>query len=150
MEVCPKFLWSPWPQYLTARSTHSSASWSTSVCIFSEASGLCVELSGAAKPSFTEIESEGRSALDIAKLHAAHLPSVIDLSAVVSGLKSVWEGAWERASLGGQSYTLSNPVFNRHGDLLVQLGLLGARQTVYGTPHKRRSVLPPKLALREC
>ena len=126
------------------------ASWSASIAIYSEANGLVVELSGDAKPEFADVESEGTCSLDMQELHKMHLPRIINMEPILTELKAVWEGAWQWSSLGCLSYTLANPVFNRHGDLLVQLGLFGARQTVYGTPRKRRSGIPPKLSLRKC
>lgn len=98
---------------------------------------------------FAEVEAKGDSILNVRELHAMHLPKVIDMGGVISEVKSLWEGAWTSSSLGCQSYALSNPVFNRHGDLLVQLGLSGARQTVYGIPRKRKSALPAKLTIRK-
>ena len=112
-------------------------------------SGLIVEQAGELRPVFAEVESEGQSVLDIRALHAAHLSRTISLDSMLQELKGLWEGAWDYSSLGCQNFALANPVFNLHGDLLVQLGVYGARQTVYGTPRRRKSGIPPRLSLRE-
>lgn len=110
---------------------------------------MTVEQTGDLQPVFAEVESEGQSVLDIRALHASHLAQIIQLETMLQELKGLWEGAWDYSSLGCQNYALANPVFNQHGDLLVQLGVYGARQTVYGTPRKRKSGVPPRLSLRE-
>ncbi|KAF7790614.1 hypothetical protein EIP86_001570 [Pleurotus ostreatoroseus] len=103
-------------------------------------SGLIVEQAGELRPVFAEVESEGQSVLDIRALHAAHLSRTISLDSMLQEMKGLWEGAWDYSSLGCQNFALANPVFNQHGDLLVQLGVHGARQTVYGTPRRLSSL----------
>ena len=101
-------------------SKKTCAKWSASILVHSRASGLAIEVSGQ-NPVFTDEDSEGHCTVDVSALHAKHLPRILNFGDVLKSLKSTLEGGWEFAAPCGESYGLTNPVFNRQGDLIVQL-----------------------------
>ncbi|KAK7694301.1 hypothetical protein QCA50_001483 [Cerrena zonata] len=115
-------------------SKSTSAKWSASIIIHSRASGLTVEVSGQTHPVFADEDCDGHCDIDVSALHAKHLPRNVNLGHVLESLKRTLEGGWEFAAPGGESYGLTNPVFTRQGDLIVQL-----------CEHKVSSVIHPTL-----
>ncbi|CAL1696314.1 unnamed protein product [Somion occarium] len=120
-------------------SKRTSAKWSASIFIYSRAGGLAVEVSGQIKPVFSEEESEGQCAIDVSGLHSKYLPYIVHLDEVLESLKSTLEGGWEFAAPGGECYALTNPVFTRKGDLVVQL-------CEYKAPSGFICSLPPRIS----
>jgi hypothetical protein len=104
-------------------SKSTTAKWHATIRIASEWNGLHVSLLDVVKPTYEKTHMEGEVAIymDTAKLLAANLPSVIDLNDVVTELKGTLEGSYKYAVAGVCKYTMYSPVFNVHGDLILQL-----------------------------
>jgi hypothetical protein len=110
---------------IRVRSRSSTASWSATIHVTSHWDGLHVRLAEVIKP---EIHSEkvlehGQSAIAIntQEMLQAHMPQIVDFSAIVADLKATLEGTWRYAVAGLSTYRLYSPVFNIHGDLVVQV-----------------------------
>ena len=135
----------------------SSASWATSVAVYSDVGGLHVSVVGSTVPVFEKSHAEGEVIAslysDPQKLLKQHLPSVIDLEGVLGEFKS-FEGSWSSVYPGTSAYTLAQPVFNRHGDLLFelrphsQLTITAPAPSTPRTPRRLSSNLSPLLGAR--
>ena len=129
-------------------SARSSASWSSSVAAHSEAGGLHVSIIGTTVPTFEKASAEGEVNslyMDPQGLLKQHLPASIDLAGVLSEFKT-FEGTWGTIYPGTSAYTLAQPVFNRHGDLLFELrphAQLSASAPLPTTPRRVASGTSP-------
>jgi hypothetical protein len=104
-------------------SKSTTAKWHATIRIASEWNGIQVSILDVVKPTYEKTHMEGEVAvhMDTAKLLAANLPSVIDLNDVITELKNMLEGSYKYAVAGVCKYTMYSPVFNIHGDLILQL-----------------------------
>jgi hypothetical protein len=104
-------------------SKHSSATWQATIHVTSEWDGLHVALAHAVKPSIGKAEEVGHAVIDFnaQQLLAAHMPAVISMDAVLAELRATLEGTYKYAAAGVCKYAMYSPVFNVHGDLLLQL-----------------------------
>lgn len=79
-------------------------------------------MSDSVKPVFHKNEHVGEFSFEDAyDLHVRHLPNVIDFHEILHDLQEGLQGVWEYSYPSGTCYALASPVFNRHGDLIVQL-----------------------------
>lgn len=99
----------------------STASWTNTLRIRSDAWGLSVELVGQIKPTFSGVISEGQIAVDIERLHAKCLPSSIDVQDVLVALKGVMEGQWGFSAPGMQRCLVASPIVTKSGGIILQL-----------------------------
>ena len=51
------------------------------------------------------------------------LPCAVEFSKLVNGLKLAFEGCWSGLHTYSRELHVMNPVFNRHGDFLLDLGI---------------------------
>ncbi|KAJ6541182.1 hypothetical protein DFH09DRAFT_1174690 [Mycena vulgaris] len=102
-------------------SKKTSAKWSASLAVYSRADGLHIEVIGGEPPAFADVESDGECSIDVQDEHMRHLPSEIDLQDTLLDLKALLQGTWDYSYPGMEAYALSNPVFTRNGDLIVEL-----------------------------
>ncbi|KAJ7738254.1 hypothetical protein DFH07DRAFT_1064579 [Mycena maculata] len=102
-------------------SKKTSAKWSASIAVYSRANGLHIEVVGAESPEFADIESHGECPTGVQEEHRRMFPSKIDLQDTLLSLKALLQGTWDYSYPGMEAYTLLNPVFTRHGDLIVEL-----------------------------
>ncbi|KAF8884777.1 hypothetical protein BD779DRAFT_1442896 [Infundibulicybe gibba] len=100
------------------------AKWSVTLSMVSPrgGSGLTIEVKGDTKPKFETFRVHGDASLEqLIDLKALHELVVVDLVDLVTELKQLFGGVWEHCFPGMQAYSLSNPVFNSHGDILFEL-----------------------------
>jgi hypothetical protein len=104
-------------------SKHSSATWQATIHVISEWDGLHVSLAHPVKPSISKSHEVGHAAIDFntQELLAAHMPATINMDKVLAELKKTLEGTYKYAAAGVCKYSMYSPVFNVHGDLLLQL-----------------------------
>jgi hypothetical protein len=50
-------------------------------------------------------------------------PKIIDFDHVIEALREAFEGCWSGLHAYSRELEVANPVFNRNGDLLLDLGL---------------------------
>ncbi len=88
--------------------------------VFSKPYGLVVNVVTSSAPKFVEATPEGICSVNVLDLHKRYLGS-IDLSDIERSLKHVLSGSWEYAASSRTRYALSQPVFTRNGDIVMQL-----------------------------
>jgi hypothetical protein len=108
------------------RSRSSTSTWSATIHITSEWDGLHVRLAQVVKPEIhsEKVLEQGQQtaiAMNTHDMLREQLPQVVDFSSVISELKATLEGTWRYAVAGLSTYRLYSPVFNIHGDLVVQV-----------------------------
>lgn len=105
-------------------STKAVASWNTIMAFVSEHSGVGIRVYGETRPaiSTSHVHSEliNTRFTALKKLLETHLPSKIDLADLAQELQSSFCGEWKLCYPGLGAYCLTNPVFNRHGDILFE------------------------------
>ena len=70
-------------------------------------------------------------------------PATIDLTDLRTGLKNSLEGVWKGIQAKAHEYCFARPAFNYHGDLILELMVLGAplQNIVQQTTNGRGSLL---------
>lgn len=107
-------------------SAKTKGSWSAVILFSSGARGLHVTLTpGKITPEFAREPFHGTFGHSVHEEAFKHLqeefPKVIDFSHIVSELKAIFEGSWAGLHVAGHELAVSYPVFNRTGDLILEL-----------------------------
>lgn len=93
-------------------------------------------------PDFQKIKVRGELGKSIYEETFAHLreqfPSVIDFNHVLLELCEAFEGCWTGLHTFSRELDVANPVFNKHGDLILDLGL--HVQSILDVPGLPRSI----------
>ncbi|PCH40165.1 hypothetical protein WOLCODRAFT_68457 [Wolfiporia cocos MD-104 SS10] len=105
-------------------SAKSSAKWDATLTVGTDVGGVKVHAVGSLAPVFERASFAGDAALAVfadpeAELRA-RLPATVDFSAVLQELRA-FEGIWQYAYAGTQTYCLGNPMFNLRGDVVFEL-----------------------------
>ena len=112
-------------------SSEITASWSATISLASTPSGVKVALRPAQViPKVTIADPRNTSGYETQKEALEQLkkvfPSSINLAALVNELKDALEGVWGGLQVEAYEYCFSRPVFNRRGDLLLELVVQGS------------------------
>ena len=105
-----------------------SASWTAGIIFTSGARGLEIHISPSKiTPEVIQEKTEGFIGHNIHELAFKNLqdelPKVIDFHAMVSELKASFEGCWNGLHMHSRELMVTHPVFNKKGDLLLELGV---------------------------
>lgn len=113
---------------LLAVSASAVVHWSAAIMFHSDAfHGLKISVSPAKiVPEFQTTKIRGELGKSIYEQTFEHLkdqfPSVIEFDHIVDELRETFEGCWTGLHAYSRELDVANPVFNRHGDLLLELG----------------------------
>lgn len=104
------------------------ATWSAKIVLTSSLHGLAIHIAPSKiVPEIRHTRTEGTIGLSTHerafKLLKAQLPGAIDFKLVVDELKHNLEGAWMNLHVDLRELMVGHPVFNRKGDLLLDLGV---------------------------
>ena len=107
-------------------SAKTKGSWSAVILFSSGARGLHITLTPAKiVPEFVHEKFHGTFGHSIHEEAFKHLedefPKIIDFSHIVAELKSIFEGCWTGLLVESRDLVVSYPIFNRAGDLILQL-----------------------------
>ena len=109
-----------------------NVTWSSTITFETTSSGLRVHLAPEkVVPQFSEPDvSQGTSGYEtttsvLKKLKDA-FPATIELAGLRTELKSSLEGAWKGIRAKAHEYCFARPAFNYHGDLILELMVVGA------------------------
>ena len=103
--------------------------WSAAVMFHTDAfHGLKISVSPTKiVPEFQTTKIRGELGKSIYEKTFEHLrdqfPNVIDFDHIIDELRESFEGCWTGLHAYSRELDVANPVFNRHGDLLLDLGL---------------------------
>ncbi|KAF8884778.1 hypothetical protein BD779DRAFT_1535264 [Infundibulicybe gibba] len=99
------------------------AEWSATLSmVSSQGRGLAIEVRGDTKPKFKISQGRGDAGhKQLIDPEALDKLVVIDLAPLVAELKDRFGGVWKHCFPGMQAYSLSNPVFNKSGDIFFSL-----------------------------
>jgi len=95
--------------------------WNAAITWSSRNYGLSVEFGGQLQPKVVDSTAVGHYELDLVKMHVEQLPARVELDSAIGEFKSVLEGSWQFSASGRHTYSLSNPLFSRRGDLVAQI-----------------------------
>jgi len=112
-------------------SAKSSAKWSASIVLNTNASGIKVSIEGSTAPVFEKTQYEGEFKEMFTDLQSdleALLPAKVELHDILQETQQ-FEGEWRYCYPGIMAYCLANPFFNARGDLLFELQTHTAQQS---------------------